>query len=210
MSTQLAAFLGIAILLIMTPGPDMALVLRNALLAGRRPAIYTACGVVTGLAGWTLAASAGVTALLLASQPAFLVVKLVGAAYLFYLGAKTLRGVLRSGQPPNAAVVPATRPLSAGVAYRQGIICNLGNPKAAVIFTSLLPQFAPGGHSSFAGLLALGLIFCSLALIWLTSYASLVSRAGDLLRRPRVRRAIEGCTGLVLVGLGLRLATERS
>ena len=85
------------------------------------------------------------------------------------------------------------------------MLSNLGNPKMAVFFTSLLPQFG----SSFPTLLALGLVFCSLTFLWLSGYACAVARAGDLLRRPRVRRALDRVTGAVLVAFGLRLAAER-
>jgi threonine/homoserine/homoserine lactone efflux protein len=88
------------------------------------------------------------------------------------------------------------------------VISNLGNPKSAVFFVSLLPQFVLGGHASVAVLLALGLVYCSLTLAWLTCYGIAVAKVGDVLRRPLVRRVIEGVTGVVLVGLGLRVATE--
>ena len=91
-------------------------------------------------------------------------------------------------------------------AYRQGVLSNLGNPKMAVFFTSLLPQF---GGTSFAALLGLGLVFCSMTLVWLAGYGVVVARAGDVLRRSRVRRALDGVTGAVLIAFGLRLATER-
>ena len=89
---------------------------------------------------------------------------------------------------------------------RQGLVSNLGNPKMAVFFTSLLPQFTTS--PSFGSLLALGLVFCSLTLVWLTAYAFAVAKAGDFLRRSRVRRALDALTGAVLVALGLRLAAE--
>ena len=94
-----------------------------------------------------------------------------------------------------------------GASYRQGLVSNLGNPKIAVFFTSFLPQFAPAGASFFA-LLALGLVFSLMTLAWLVGYSLVVARAGDVLRRPRVRRALEGLTGVVLIGFGARLATE--
>ena len=93
--------------------------------------------------------------------------------------------------------------------FRQGLLSNLGNPKMAAFFTSLLPQFAPGGQASFAGLLALGLLFAALTLAWLSAYAAAIARAGDVLRRSGVRRAIDAVTGVVLVAFGLRLATEK-
>jgi threonine/homoserine/homoserine lactone efflux protein len=208
MGSQFVAFVGISLLLIITPGPDMAVVMRNALLGGQRSGVFTALGAVTGLATWTAATSAGIAALLLASEPAFLAVKLIGAAYLIFLGAQALRGALRNGRPTAEATERRThRPrITSAAAFRQGLISNLGNPKIAVFFTSLLPQFTPRGHTSFAALLALGLVFCSLGLIWLACYSVAVARAGDVLRRPRVRRSIEGLSGAVLVAFGLRLA----
>jgi threonine/homoserine/homoserine lactone efflux protein len=194
---------------IVTPGPDTALTIRNTLLGGRSGGVSTAFGVVTGQAVWALATSAGIAALLLASEPAFAAVKLLGAAYLVFLGAQAIVGALRSSRwhEPADGVRP-TRSLRARTAYRQGVISNLGNPKMAAFFPSLLPQFAPGGEASFLGLLVLGLLFCLMTLVWLTGYAFAVAKAGDLFRRARVRRWIEGVTGAVLVALGVRLATS--
>ena len=197
-----------AVLVIVTPGPDTALTIRNTLLGGRTGGISTAFGVVTGQAVWALATSAGVAALLVASEPAFMTLKLAGAAYLIYLGLQALSGAVRDrGVKPMS---PDTHGrLAATAAYRQGVISNLGNPKMAAFFPSLLPQFAPGGDASFFGLLALGVLFCAMTLVWLTAYALAVAKAGDLFRRPRIRRAIEGVTGAVLVALGVRLATTQ-
>jgi threonine/homoserine/homoserine lactone efflux protein len=199
---ELLAFLPVAVLVIVTPGPDTAITLRATLLGGRRAGVLTALGAVSGQACWTLAASAGVTALLLASEPAFLAVKLAGAAYLVYLGAHALWSALRGGGVP-VDVGRGTR-LDGRTAYRQGLVSDLGNPKMAAFFTSLLPQFS----TSFAGMLGLGLVFGTLTFAWLALYATAAARAGDVLRRARVRRTFEACTGAVLVALGLRLATE--
>jgi threonine/homoserine/homoserine lactone efflux protein len=188
---------------IVTPGQDTALTIRNTLLGGRTNGIFTAAGVATGQAFWTLAASLGLAALLSASEPAFLAVRLAGAAYLVFLGAQTLWRAFRLHAYEAA-------PRGTGrstVAFRQGVISNLGNPKMAVFFTSLLPQF---GGGSFAALLLLGLVFCSMTMLWLTCYAVAVARAGDFLRRTGVRRVLETLTGAVLVGLGIRLATEKA
>jgi threonine/homoserine/homoserine lactone efflux protein len=198
------------VLVIVTPGPDTALTIRNSLLGGRAGGVFTALGVVTGQATWALATSAGIAALLLASEPAFQAVKLLGAAYLVFLGAQALLAAIRRDDWRNAAVGdrPA-RALAATAAYRQGVISNLGNPKMAAFFPSLLPQFAGDGAAPFWTLLALGLLFCAMTLVWLTAYAFAVAKAGDFLRRPRIRRAIEGLTGAVLVALGLRLAATQ-
>jgi threonine/homoserine/homoserine lactone efflux protein len=184
----------------------MALTLRNTVLGGRASGLRTALGVVTGQAVWTAATSAGIAALLVASEPAFRAVKLAGAAYLIFLGAQTLRRALRGGE---STLDVRERRSDGRAAYRQGLLSNLGNPKMAAFFTSLLPQFAPGGETSFVGLLALGLLFCALTLVWLSAYAAAIARAGDVLRRSAVRRALDAVTGTVLVAFGLRLATEK-
>jgi threonine/homoserine/homoserine lactone efflux protein len=206
--TELASFLGIAALVIVTPGQDTALTIRNTLLGGRTGGIFTAAGVAAGQAVWTVATSAGIAALLVAWEPAFVAVKLVGAAYLVLLGGQALRAAFR-GHGAETMVPRYNRRLQPSAAFRQGLFSNLGNPKMAVFFTSLLPQFAPGGSTSFAALLGLGLLFCSLTLLWLTAYAIVVGKAGGVLRRPRVRRTLDALTGTVLVALGLRVAAER-
>jgi threonine/homoserine/homoserine lactone efflux protein len=189
---------------IVTPGQDTALTVRNSLLGGRVGGIFTAVGVSAGQAAWTLATSLGLSALLVAWEPAFDALRLAGAAYLVYLGLQALVGAgRRRGCTSPKGVVRSYSRLTRRAAFRQGLLSNLGNPKMLAFFTSLLPQFA----SSFAGLLALGLVFCSLTLVWLSAYAFAVDRASGLLRRPRVQRTIEAVTGTVLVALGLRLAT---
>jgi threonine/homoserine/homoserine lactone efflux protein len=197
--TGLLAFLGVAALVIATPGQDTALTIRNTLAGRRLAGVRTALGVAAGQAVWTVAASAGLAGLLVASEPAFVALKLAGAAYLVYLGLRAIASGLRPRR--DLAHRAAARP---GAAFRQGLLSNLGNPKMAVFFTSLLPQFA----DSFAGLLALGLGFASLTLVWLSLYAVAVARAHAVLSRGRVRRAIDLVTGAALVALGLRLAAE--
>jgi threonine/homoserine/homoserine lactone efflux protein len=207
--SDLAAFLGISILVIVTPGPDTALTIRNALRGGRGSGILTALGIVTGQTIWTLATSAGLAALLVASEPAFVALKLVGAAYLLFLGAQALLAAVRPHASEDATTGDrSARRLAPSVAYRQGVISNLGNPKMAAFFTSLLPQFTLQAPASFFVLLSLGLVFCSLTLAWLTSYAIAVAKAGDFLRQSAIRRTLEGLMGAVLVALGLRLAIE--
>jgi threonine/homoserine/homoserine lactone efflux protein len=205
---ELVAFLGVSTLVIVTPGQDTALTIRNTLLGGRRAGVLTALGVSTGQAVWTIAASAGITALLLASEPAFLAVKLAGAVYLVFLGGQMLVHALGRSPDPLQVARPGGG-LSSRTAYRQGVVSNLGNPKMAVFFTSLLPQFAPESGPRFAAFLALGLSFCVLTGAWLTAYAFAVARAKDVFQRPRIRRFIDGLTGAVLVALGLRLASEQ-
>ena len=204
--SQLLAFLGVSALVIATPGQDTALTIKNTLAGGRRAGVLTALGVSTGQTVWTLAASAGVAALLVASEPAFLALKLAGAAYLVFLGAQALLAAFR-GAAIHEARGGAPARLAPATGYRQGVVSNLGNPKMAVFFTSLLPQFAPTGGGSFAAMLGLGLVFCAMTFLWLAAYSAAVDRAGHVLRRSGVRRALDAVTGTVLVALGLRLAT---
>jgi threonine/homoserine/homoserine lactone efflux protein len=206
--SQIFAFLGVSALVIVTPGQDTALTIKNTLAGGRRTGVLTALGVSTGQAVWTLAASAGVAALLVASEPAFLALKLAGAAYLVFLGAQALLAAIR-GAPAHDVPGAGPRRLAPASGYRQGVVSNLGNPKMAVFFTSLLPQFAPAGGGSFAAMFALGLVFCTLTFVWLSAYSAAVDRAGNVLRRSGVRRALDAVTGTVLVALGLRLATTQ-
>jgi threonine/homoserine/homoserine lactone efflux protein len=208
MFVHFEAFLVIALLISIAPGPDTALATRNALVGGRQAAVFTVLGVAMGLAVWTIAASVGIAALLEASEPAFVALKVVGSVYLAYLGVQALRAAF-SKRGPRELAHDARRRIRPRVALRQGLLCNLGNPKVAIFFTSFLPQFARGDHPSFLALLLLALSFCAIGLSWLTIYSLVVARAGDFLRRPRVRRIVEGLTGTVLIGFGIRLAIER-
>jgi threonine/homoserine/homoserine lactone efflux protein len=237
MGAELIAFLGIAALVIVTPGQDTALTIRNTLLGGQRVGTATALGVAGGQAVWTLAASVGVAAVIAASEPAFVALKLAGAGYLVLLGLQSLwaavregpgsarTGAMPSGEGPGSARTgampsregPHAEPgegagggagLLPSKALRQGLLSNLANPKMAVFFTSLLPQFAPAEGPAFPVMLGLGLLFCAMTFGWLCGYAAAVHRARDLLRRPRVRRSLDALMGSALVALGLRLAAE--
>jgi threonine/homoserine/homoserine lactone efflux protein len=160
--------------------------------------LETALGVNLGVAIWAFTLAAGI----LASTTAFTALRLAGAAYLIYLG---VRSIFRSRGEGGAAVTqPARRP-----AFLQGLLTNLLNPKMAVLFTSLIPQFV-SLHSSWTVPLLLGALFNLAGLIWLTGFALVASAATGLLGRPRVRRWLDRITGSVLIGLGVRLAVDRA
>jgi threonine/homoserine/homoserine lactone efflux protein len=195
---MLPAFVGISLVVIVTPGQDTALTIRNALVDGRRGGLLTALGVSVGQAIWALATSVGLAALIVAFEPALVALKIAGAAFLLYLGVHALARAIRGA-------TPEPRRSRRHSPFRQGLVSNLGNPKMAVFFTSLLPQFS----DSFVGLLALGLLFCSMTFAWLSGYAVLVAKAGDVLRRPVIRRAFDAVLGAVLVAFGIRLALDR-
>ena len=208
MIIHLGGFLAISAIVIVSPGPDTALTIRNSLAGGRRAGMCTSAGVSAGQEIWALAAATGVAALLAASRPALFVVKIAGAAYLIFLGLSALRAALR---PRPAHVKPeGRRPgrVRPRVAFGQGLLSNLGNPKMAVFFISLLPQFAGPGRSPPAAMLALGLVFSAMTFAWLAGYAAVAARAGQLLRGPRAGQVIGGMCGATLAGLGIWLAVE--
>jgi RhtB (resistance to homoserine/threonine) family protein len=203
---HLLPFLAVAVVVVITPGADMALVTKNALLHGRRPALATAVGINLGILFWTAAAALGLAALIAASQTAFTAIKLAGAAYLIFLGLQALRAS-RADQRAN---LPASvgAPISGRVALRQGLVSNLLNPKIAIFFTSLLPQFIGTHGQTAVDLLFLGALFNAMGIAWLLAYAVVAARGRDVLTRPRVKRVLDRLSGIVLIAIGARLAVE--
>nr|WP_221381950.1 LysE family translocator [Actinoplanes polyasparticus] len=203
-SGQLLTFGGVVVLGAMSPGPDFAVVLRRSALAGRAHGMAAAVGVTAGVFAWVIAAATGVAALVAATPVAFTVIKLVGAGYLAYLGVNALRSAGRSGdlrsQPDPAGV-------ETGLwgAFRDGLLCNALNPKAAIFFVALLPQFLPAG-SGLVPLLTLSVIAVVITATWFLTVANLVAAARRVFFRPATRRLIDGMSGVVLIGLGVRLA----
>jgi RhtB (resistance to homoserine/threonine) family protein len=203
-------FVGIAAVVIVVPGPDTALVTKNAVLHGRRAALGTAFGVEAGLAVWTVASALGVASVVRASDTAFTALKLVGAAYLVWLGIQALRAAGRGGSHSDSNAESARRAaLDGRGGFRQGLLSDLANPKIGAFFTGLLPQFAGPGHSVLIPFLVLGALFVLMTVVWLCAYALVAVKASALLRRRRVSAAIDRLSGAILIGFGLRLALER-
>lgn len=201
---HLLAFIAVAAIVIATPGPDTALTVRNTLWRGRRSGRATALGVGIGQLIWAAAAVAGLASVLRAWQPGFTVLRLVGALYLAYLGAATLRNAWRADGGGGHSAAGS----GPGGSLRQGLLSNLSNPKMGVFFLSLLPQFVAGHHTSPAELLGLGALFAAMTVGWLSTYSWVVDRVGDVLRRGRMRRLVDGISGTALMVLGLRVALE--
>ena len=208
MDASFLAFLGLSAAVIATPGPDTALTVRNTVVGGRRAGVFTAIGVAAGQIVWAVATSVGLIAVVLASEPVFHGLKLVGAAYLIFLGAQSLHAAFRGGPMPTVARGGTNR-VGAFTAFRQGVVNNLANPKMAVFFASALPQLAPAGGGMLSALLGLGLLFSVLTLVWLVLYAVVVARAGEVIRGSRAARVIEATAGAALIALGLKVAFEK-
>lgn len=206
---KFAAYLAVAALLIVTPGPDTALVTRHALLAGRRAASFTTLGIGAGSIIWALGSVLGIAALLEGSVIAFTVWKFVGAAYLGYLGLRSLIAFFWGNkQAAVTAPAPQVRQLSEQVAFRQGLLNNLFNPKAGAIFATVLPQFITPGDPPLR-LVLMMLAYEAILLSWLNLYGYLVSRAGQSRFGTRFRATLQAFTGIVLIALGVRLAFEQ-
>jgi RhtB (resistance to homoserine/threonine) family protein len=201
-------FLGIAAVVIVVPGPDTAVVTKNAVLHGRRTAMGTALGVNTGLSVWVMASALGVASVVRASDVAFTVLKLIGAAYLTWLGVQALRAARRGGSHATTEQGDRTT-LDGRGGFRQGLLSDLANPKIGAFFTSVLPQFVAPGHSVLVPSLLLGGLFVLMTVAWLCAYVLVAAKASDLLRRRRVSATIDGLSGAILIGFGIRLALER-
>ncbi|MFI8391282.1 LysE family translocator [Streptomyces sp. NPDC085540] len=205
MLTALLGATGVLALLTLVPGPDMAIVTKRAVTRGRGDGLRTVAGIAVGLLIWGALTVAGLAALLAASAEVYLLVKLVGAAYLCWLGARAL---LRPGAEPVERGERAQEPSgSGGGAWRTGLVSNVLNPKIAVFYTGLLPALAPPGLRPALGMALLVLLHVLLTVAWLGTYVYVLSRAGRFFARPRVRRALDRTTGVVLIGFGVRVAT---
>jgi threonine/homoserine/homoserine lactone efflux protein len=196
---QLAAFIPVALLLTLAPGPATALVVRNAVRGGRRRALLTTVGNSIGVFAWGAFAALGIAAVVATSAQAFTVVKLAGAIVLILLGIQSL---IRGSK--------TVRPVATSEgALRDGLVTSLANPKLAVFYVALFPQFVPAGAPVLPWALAMAALVVSFDLVWYSVIAYLVARARRaFVEGPWLRRA-ERLTGAVLVGLGVRLAFER-
>jgi threonine/homoserine/homoserine lactone efflux protein len=206
MSSLFLAFVAISLLLAVTPGPDMALVTKNALAHGPRGVFLTTAGISVALVLWVTASAVGVAAVLRASTTLFYALKLVGGAYLAYLG---IGAWLASREKPVELLV-GTGAAPAGSILRQGFISAGTNPKLGVFFVTFLPQFVDPLQQLLPQLLLLGLVFALIGLVWMNVYGLLIARIRDFITAPRVRQWMDRVTGTVLIGLGVRLAFDRA
>lgn len=193
------AFIPIALALTLTPGPATALVVRRAVQGGTRAAFHTIVGNVVGVAGWALLSALGVAALVAVSEAAFLTLKIAGGIVLAWLGIQALRG----GRKPDRA--PASNRRIVGEAF----LTSAANPKLAVFFVALFPEFIPAGESVLPRALAMAALVIVFDFVWYLTLAAMVSRAGRAVVGSRLARRLELLTGAVLLALAGRLALER-
>jgi threonine/homoserine/homoserine lactone efflux protein len=208
--SKYAEFLAFAVVLIVIPGPDFAVVTKNTLVGGRRRGRWTGLGVSSSNLVQGTAAACGLSALIVRVQPLFEAIKWAGVAYLAYLGVQALRSARRGeyapldGDDPSG---PGKNRAQNVAGWRQGFISNITNPKVLVFYLAVLPQFlAPG--AGLGWLLILAWSHAVLSLAYLLVLVAGLHSARRLLMRRKVRRALDATTGAVLLGFGAKLATE--
>jgi threonine/homoserine/homoserine lactone efflux protein len=187
-----------SLVLVALPGPDQALIMRNGLVGGRTAGVRTMLGGASGLTLHAAAAALGVSALLATSATAYATLKIVGIAYLLYLGVKMLRSANQPAEPDRKG--------RGGRPFIQGFVSNALNPKVALFFLTFVPQFLPDSGSTLPLALALSAIFAVIYLAWFSGLVALIGVASDALRRPRVKAWTERVTGTALIAFGARLA----
>jgi threonine/homoserine/homoserine lactone efflux protein len=214
MSESLIAFLGAAVLIALAPGPSTVMILRQS-VTSRRAGAVTVLGNETGVLLWGLAAAFGLSAVLVASRVAYDGMRLLGAGVLIWFGARALWQVRRRGgertdvgAPSDVVAEVVAVEGSLWRSYRLGVLTNLANPKAGVFAVSFLPQFVPDGAPVLATLVLFSVLWAVIDSIWYLGIVWLVGRVREVVERPSVRRRLEQVSGVVLVGLGIRLATE--
>jgi threonine/homoserine/homoserine lactone efflux protein len=198
MPTALVAFVPVAVLVTITPGPATAMVVRSAAIGGRRHALVCSAGNSIGVLVWGLLAAAGLAAVVATSAEVFTVVKLTGAVVLVVLGARSLRG--RASRARSA---------SGARALRDGLVTSVSNPKLAVFYVALFPQFVPDGAPVLPSALLMAATIVVFDLVWYSALAYGVTRARRAFLDGPWARRVERLTGAVLIGLGVRLALER-
>ena len=198
---MLWAFVPVAIVVTLTPGAGSAMIVRNALRGGSRAGVLTILGNSIGVVAWALLSVLGISALVAASEVAFVALKVTGAVVLVWMGVQSLRRA-RAGAPAETPDQRPARPL------RDGVITSLANPKLAVFFVALFPQFVGDRASVLPTTMAMAALIVAFDLVWYTTLAVAVSRAKQAVVRTRVARWMERVTGAVLLGLGVRVALE--
>lgn len=208
---QLMAFVLVAAALTLSPGADTLLVIRNVVARGRSAGIFTALGICCGLFVHATLSALGLSILLAHSAWAYELLKMVGALYLLWLGLQSLATSMRRNGPIHGMTATASgRQLSRGRSFREGLLTNVLNPKVAVFYLAFLPQFIGVHDPVLLKSLLLASIHASMGMVWLVALAAVLERARALITRPQVKRLLEGVSGAILVGLGVRLALARN
>lgn len=202
-------FVLMCIFLIILPGPDTAIVTKNTLIIGRIGGLKTALGVCCALLIHTSAAILGLSAIIVKSALLFSIFKYVGAVYLIYLGVKTLWS-LRKKEEAASVEVNTKSQFESRSCFKQGFLTNILNPKVAVFFLTFFPQFVDSGSNTFLPFLIMGITYTLLTALWFLSYVYLINQISAFMKKPKAQNMIEGITGTILIGFGIKLALEKT
>lgn len=209
---NLSVFLIMCILLIILPGPDTAIATKNTLTVSRKGGLQTIIGCCCGLLIHTCAAVIGLSAIIVKSAYIFAILKYVGAIYLCYLGIKTLWALrtIRTQSPVTQDEANIDHKYAQQSCFKQGFLTNITNPKVAVFFLTFLPQFVDGKSDTFLPFLMMGLMYIALTALWFVFYVYLLDKISAFMKKPTTKAVIEGLTGAVLIGFGIKLAFEKA
>ena len=205
---QWLPFLAAITILTMSPGVDTIIVMRNAAAGGWRLGFLTSLGICMGLFAHATVSALGLSVILLGSAGLFTAFKLVGAAYLVYLGVQAIRSALK---PVGMTFKEVRNPkaLSAWGSFRQGLLSNVLNPKPIIFYMAFLPQFIDPSHSALVQSLFMASLHFIIAMVWQTFLALMVHKARVWLARPKVAQVLDSLTGILLVGFGVKLALSQ-
>jgi RhtB (resistance to homoserine/threonine) family protein len=202
-------FIVMSILLIILPGPDTGLATKNTIAYGKKGGLKTVLGITSGLFIHTFAAVLGLSAIIVKSAFLFSAFKYIGAIYLIYLGFISLWS-LRKKEVTIEGDEQKQSKYQGASCFRQGFLTNLLNPKVAVFFLTFLPQFVVPESNAFLQLFAMGVIYTGLTFVWFVLYVSLIDYISAWMKKPSAQHVIQGITGFVLVGFGIKLALEKN
>lgn len=206
--TNYFLFVFMSICLIILPGPDTAITTKNTLMFGKTGGFKTTFGICCALMIHTIAAVAGLSALIVKSAFLFSVIKYVGAIYLIYLGVKVMASI-RKSEAADRVGTTAVKSKTYKSGFLQGFFTNLLNPKIAVFFLTFLPQFLAPGHNTFIPFFIMGGTYLLLTAVWFIFYILLIDHVSSFMKKPSTERFVQAITGIVLIGFGLKLAIEK-
>lgn len=204
---HLVGFVLACAVIALSPGPATVLLVRQSVRGQRRTALATVFGIEAGVLAWAIAAAFGLSALLIASEVAYTVLRVIGVCVLLWIGGQAIWSARKSRDTVGPHQLPLS-PVRPGAGFRAGLLTNLANPKAAVFAISFLPQFVPPGAPVRATLLLFAVVWVAVDLSWYLTFVLLLTRISRWLVRPKVRRRLEQVSGTVLIGLGIKLALD--
>lgn len=202
-------FVLMCIFLIILPGPDTAVVTKNTLIDRRIGGLKTSLGIICALLIHTFAAVLGLSAIIVKSAVLFSIFKYAGAVYLIYLGVKILWSLRKKDAAASVEMTAISQPKNTSC-FKQGFLTDILNPKVAIFFLSFFPQFVEPGNGTFVPFLIMGITFTLLSAIWLFIYVYLINQIGAFMKKPKVKNVIEGITGIIIIGFGIKLAMEKA